>query len=470
MPPRRSARAAAAAARARWGPFAALPLPLFQRVAALLSVEERLRCRGVCRAWRDALSDPALWSCLELELCCEHVDGGRSLRLLRAAAAVAGGTLRQLHLSVRPVMHMWLCDDAVRAVADCAASLEELHVCVNRTDAHALLEQWGGRLRDEHLRTLIAAAPRLRALHADVACTAAEARALLRNQPPFQALRLRGVFLIRGTALYEAPAGVPDVAAALEHAAAHASVQSITLETHWPCEPRVWDALTSTARALRLRHFSLRCAQDDELRDATALALARFLAEVDSLEALEIHALHAYFTAAGGRALAQALRASRLRAFVLATYDVFEEPFAPAIFAALTGHPTLRRLVISVLSGGSIGEARRAALGPLLGALVTSPDSRLEALCVPRSDLRDAGLGPLFDALPRARSLRELDVRQNLASVACVRQRLLPALRANASLRRLVCAQAKPLWYEVVPAAETRACRDAERLVAQRRL
>ncbi len=52
--------------------------------------------------------------------------------------------------------------------------------------------------------------------------------------------------------------------------------------------------------------------------------------------------------------------------------------------------------------------------------------------------LRDAGLRPLFDALPSNTHLRKLNCSYNELSDAFVRDALLPAVRANSSLRELV--------------------------------
>jgi hypothetical protein len=42
--------------------FASLPLPLAQRVLLALPPDARGRACCVCRAWRDALAEPSLWT------------------------------------------------------------------------------------------------------------------------------------------------------------------------------------------------------------------------------------------------------------------------------------------------------------------------------------------------------------------------------------------------------------------------
>jgi hypothetical protein len=56
---------------------------------------------------------------------------------------------------------------------------------------------------------------------------------------------------------------------------------------------------------------------------------------------------------------------------------------------------------------------------------------------VSECNLGDEGLGPLFDALPAHTRLRKLFCDRNGMSEAFVRDRLLPAVRANRSLREL---------------------------------
>jgi len=46
--------------------FASLPLPLVQRIFLALPPDSRGRACCVCRAWRDVLADPALWTRLDM--------------------------------------------------------------------------------------------------------------------------------------------------------------------------------------------------------------------------------------------------------------------------------------------------------------------------------------------------------------------------------------------------------------------
>ena len=64
--------------------FVALQLPLMRLVFLALPPDARGRACCVCRAWRDALAEPALWT--RLDMCLVPVDGQRFLAVLRGAA------------------------------------------------------------------------------------------------------------------------------------------------------------------------------------------------------------------------------------------------------------------------------------------------------------------------------------------------------------------------------------------------
>jgi hypothetical protein len=107
-----------------------------------------------------------------------------------------------------------------------------------------------------------------------------------------------------------------------------------------------------------------------------------------------------------------------------------------AVLGALTGHRNLR--VLS-LHNNHVPAAHRAAAGAALGALVAANAPALHELDAAYSWLADEGLGPLMDALPRNTHLRKLLLSEEAygMSEAFARDRLLPAVRANASLRYL---------------------------------
>ena len=112
------------------------------------------------------------------------------------------------------------------------------------------------------------------------------------------------------------------------------------------------------------------------------------------------------------------------------------------------GHPTLRELSLSYVVGGLSGccwrgcafcwPARRAA-GEQLASLITR-DSALQKLDLSFNRLGDAGLAPIFEALPRSGTLKELVyylAHNETISREFARDVILPAVRTNTSLRTL---------------------------------
>ncbi len=108
---------------------------------------------------------------------------------------------------------------------------------------------------------------------------------------------------------------------------------------------------------------------------------------------------------------------------------------AGVLLGALVGHASLRVLA---LRGKRAGWAE---LGTLLGALVAADAPALRELDVADNDLGDVGLAPSVAALPRNTHLRVLVTSENGMSERFVRERLLPAVRANTTLQRLYCTE-----------------------------
>jgi hypothetical protein len=98
----------------------------------------------------------------------------------------------------------------------------------------------------------------------------------------------------------------------------------------------------------------------------------------------------------------------------------------------------------------------RGAFGDALAALIAVDAPALQVLVCRDNFLGDAGLAPIVEALPLNRHLRELDVSDNDMSEAFARERLLPAVRANTTLRELNCGHS------------SRAAADAVELVRRR--
>jgi hypothetical protein len=173
---------AAALPDTRADPCAALPHALALRVFGALDVEERLRCREVCRGWCATLHDHTLWLRLDLT----RADGAAcSVALLRAATARAGGQLQALRLAYSARKRVQMDEALCNVAAANSVTLREL--CIRSTTFRAT---------GEGLEALLRAAPQLQVLEADVHTTGRPAdpshtHRLLRNEPPFMPLRMR---------------------------------------------------------------------------------------------------------------------------------------------------------------------------------------------------------------------------------------------------------------------------------------
>jgi hypothetical protein len=361
--------------------------------------------------------------------------------LLRAAAARAGGAVEALDVSGCTLQPRAISHEALLPVAAAnAGALQTLGFC-NRAGAYPQLN-----LHD--VEALLRAAPRLGAFQADVGCAnAAEAHRLLRNEAPLGPLRVRmaDVTLFGG-------GGEADVLALTADAAAHASLTGLAIN-HAPLNTAVTlNAVVDMALARRLSYLQL---WGCDLTPACAPALARLLAGNVLAAFLLPNEGVQLLNVPAAQVLGNALRRnSTLTSLTLFEVGLWRDRAAAAVLlGALTAHPSLRNLK---LIADRVAEPDRAVAGAAIAALVAADAPALETLDVSRCDLGDAGLGPLVDALSHNTRLRTLICRDNGASDAFAREQLLPAVRANNSLRRLTTE------------LDSDAAREAEMLVKQR--
>ncbi len=147
---------------------------------------------------------------------------------------------------------------------------------------------------------------------------------------------------------------------------------------------------------------------------------------------------------------ADALRAnSTLTSLILESCDVWQDAAAAALLlGALTAHRSLRTLVLG--ADRILGEEQQApAVAAALGALVAADAPALQELDISHSGLGDACLGALVDALPLNTHLRTLNLDYTNYTKDFAHDRLLPAVRANTSLRHLTAA----VWRDEFEAA-----------------
>jgi hypothetical protein len=404
MPPRRNARVAAVVERES-SALPPLPLSLVLAIFALLPVDARLRCREVCRGWRAVLRERSLWLRLDLSEASGGLARPATEGLLRAAAARAGGQLHALDIS------------------ECEGITHEALLAVLTVNAGALreLRAWTADVFPPTgfaaVQAVLRAAPQLRVFEADVDCdSVADAQRLLRKlQVSFRT---------------QTEAAVLSLA---EDLASHSSVVELSLITAPLDTPAALDAIAAIALANR---FSALTLGNCRLSPASTPALSRLLCG-GVLRVLFIYNVNApLLDAATATVLGDALRVNRtLEQLMLMATALWRDPAAAvALLRSMTGHCSLQQVSFR---NNPIGDAQDAA-GAALGALVAADAPALAYLDLRECGLQEAALGPLFDALPRNTHLQGLRFDEVTASAVFLRERLLPAVRANTSLKRLV--------------------------------
>jgi hypothetical protein len=423
--------------------FVSLPRVLQHAILRRVPVDARARCACVHSGWRAAVDDVSLWTRLDLSrssgVTCTVNDAA-----LRCASGLARGGLTALdvsgclHVTPRTLLEV--------ATAN-SRSLTELRAC-------GLAVSFAYNTAE----TFMHKAPRLRVLHVDVRCDAgAQLLSMLRNEAPVGPLRVHRVHaLFHLLAPAEHAAAVTALAAAT---AAHDSLPSLTLHYAALYAPDVLDAAVDAALLRRIRSLEL---SSCHLSPASAPALARLLGG-SALTQLDIcNGGEQLLDAPAAALLADALRSNstitKLSLYGVSlsyTYDVAD---ATVLLGALTGHPSLHTL--EVHDDGAEGAYGAALSATALGALVAANAPALRQLSFSLCRLGDAVVAPLVDALPGNTHLRALDVGGNNISDEFARTHVLPAVRANTSLRTLVLSTD---GYAATPAVH-----EAETLVAAR--
>lgn len=422
MPPRRSARVADLVDR-QTSALAPLPPPVVQRIFTLLPADARGRACCVSRGWRAVLADPSLWSCL--------VDTGlreNPAPLLLGAARRARGLLHRLHVS--------------RYTSNWQAALLE----VVTSNADSLRELSVGRISFSipvpSLEALVRAAPNLQVVDAYPWCGPSNVPRLMRSEPPFAPLRLRGVSVSFGAP--PALGGIDQVGpfvALLADATLQPTLRNLAISYADTQQPAVLDALVDQVLARRLQSLTFAGCSSP-----TAASLARLLRS-DALVELRWKMgpeTVALFDAAGAALVADALRDNTtLERLYLFQCGLFRDvPATVALLAGLVGHRSLKKLEILVAEEPLTD---RAAIGTALAAIVAADAPALRGLELDSLELGDAGLAPILDALPQNHHLLVLDIGGNGMSEEFARNRLLPAIRANTSLYLLCFEGAAPL-------------------------
>jgi hypothetical protein len=391
-----------------------LPYALALVILGLLPADCRLLCAEVSRAWRAALLERRMWLRLNLSTSGVSPEYEGSDALLRAAAARAGGQLYALD------------------VGKCSYSDEALLAVITRN---------GGTLRELRdmsyrdgvfVNALLRAAPQLVSYAANVRSDDfSETRRMLRNEGTYGPLRLHGIELTYNGA--DAQLEAETLVAFAADLATHASLERLWL-VYVPFTRATLDAVVDAALAVQMSEIMLLASPISTL---AAPALTRLVTGGTRLHTLVVEPIEQLLDTPTATALGNALRAnSTLKTFELGLTYLWNEPAAAvALLGALTDHPSVEVLN---LGDNDVDETSRAAAGTSLAALVAANAPALRKLNVHNSNLGDAGLAELFDALPHNTHLRKLSCMANELTEAFVRDRLLPAVRANTSLRYLV--------------------------------
>jgi hypothetical protein len=435
-PARAAAAESMAAVTAPALTLTALPPALVLHVFSLLPADARARAACVCRGWRTTLLERSLWTRLDLS-----PSSGVAVRVTDAVLAGAAGKSRGQLAALDVSGCVYVTFDALLAVVHAnSGALWELCVGAREYGTWQTLDA-------DHVERLLRAAPQLTACDADVLgeSSAVNTRRMLRNEAPFQPLRLH---TLRITFDDADEASVLSLAADF---AAHASLRRVVLSNAPLGALAALDAVVNAALACQLASL---CFWFCRLSPASAPALVRLLGG-GALKALEINQFEQLLDGPSAALLGDALRANATLTSLNFHAELWRDAdVAAALLGALTGHRSVRTLK---LSSNHVLEVQCAAAGAALGALVAANAPALQKLDVSMCNLGDAGLRPLFEALPANTHLRTLNVSYNNMSAAFARDVLLPAVRANTSLRTLHAAThffAEPLALKLLNEAE----------------
>ena len=322
----------------------------------------------------------------------------------------------------------------------------------------------GGRAAD--VEALLDAAPHLEMLQAaDVKASLDVAVRLLRHNAPVAAVVQLSKLCVSFSRLAQDHTGVAET---LQLAAAMSQQQSLNelVAFALPLQFSVAsDALLAAAVACQLRSLMFR---DCCLSSDSVPGLARAVRDLHHLEELIIinneTALFVDAPAAAGELAAAIHGSHRLTHLALNGVALWNDADAAAvILRALIGHASVECIDLGL--NDALDDEAAAAAGALLYALVAADAASLTYLNVHFSYLTDDGLAPLFAALPQNSHLLYMSCCNTGMSEEFARDALLPAVRANTSLRELEVARSWGDDEDGVPPPEVL---EAEALVAAR--
>jgi len=410
-----------------------------------LSLDDRVRCLGVSKAWRNRLRSPdarSLWSRLDVSPASglPRLRSGAMEGLLRVASRVAalnGGVeiLDCTGTQLTPYRLLWyVIPELARSNA---GSLRELRV-----------SQVGCNFDLEHALDVLRAAPQLRLLEADLMVNPGE-EAQLATLGTFAAARVRTLSAYPHYQGMLPPAFVAACLRELRDNSACASLHGLYIGFGGFADVTALRSVVDACISHRIASLSLAngtlCDGADALPLLTRLLQAGHLLELCLADVSDRRMDGPPFQLLNGEpgavgAFADALRQSRIIDLRMRGVQLWAVPAnARTVMAALTGHPTLRSLSIS-FNELSKKKACIAAAGDTLAALLAADAPALLSLRLKNCDLDWRVLGPLFGALAANSHLRALECAQFLDGVITAAQaqtKVVPAVRACAALRRV---------------------------------
>ena len=425
MPPRRSARLVELANPHFQLPFAPNVVAL---LFSLLPLDARLRAREVCRGWLFFLKDVCFWTHVDLSASCGVnprflSDSRLALALLRTACVRAQGSLQSVDLSgvEHRVQDEWE-DEPVQLVLQWLDSVS----AANKASLRDLVAPHM-RLIVDHVTALCRALPLCR-VHCFVYCNAVEALPLLRCEPPFALLSIHELCVLGDV---DGDQAVLDLASALS---VYQGMEKLTL-SYVPLTTRaVVDALVDAAISAGIKdaHFEY-CGLTQ-----TALPALMRLIQSPGFERLEVwNDGRTLFEGPAIPAFCEALRKCKsLRKLELAEINLWADTAAATqLISALEELPALQKVTLTWNRTHGRPDVQRAA-GECLARLIARSTS-LRVLCASYSQLGETGMTPIFEALSGDSGLAELHLSDEQISVEFARDVVLPAVRANTSLRKL---------------------------------
>jgi hypothetical protein len=247
---------------------------------------------------------------------------------------------------------------------------------------------------------------------------------MLLNEPPFGPLRLK--------CLHVSDVDVLNAAFA-EQIAAHSSLTELVLHDI------VLDAASANTVADAVVAGRLSKLEFDDCEMPEVLpAISRILntGSLRALDVINIWTIGGLFEDQNTLpAFCESLRAARLSKLFLESCGLFDRLWSGlSILSSCTAHSSLKELDFS---GNELeSDEARTTTGIHLGQILSTTPA-LQSLNVSHCSLHDAGLRPLFAAVARSTTLRELYCSGNEVSADCARDCILPAVQDNTSLRHL---------------------------------